>query len=95
MTTEYQSPYMGAYVRTFLEPGELEALRATLIAAGIELRDVPANPWQLCAFEVGRRRGGIYVNKHGETSMPAEIFEYLEQDVRVPGRAYGFRRWKG
>lgn len=85
---EFPRVYMGDYVREYVPGYELDALRRALERAGYVVRDVPNNPWQLFAVDGDGLTGGVYCNSQGLVSMPAEIHEYLTQEVRNP--AYGF-----
>lgn len=79
--------YMKGYKRgVTATTEELVALEEILWNAGYVIREVPQNEWQLFAVDRGLLTGGVYINKSGEISMPEEIYEYLEQEVRGNAR---------
>jgi hypothetical protein len=72
----------GPYVRFFATDEDLATLWRVLERAGYEVYDVPQNPWLLKGVRFKEEKGGVYTNKYGEISAPAEIYEYFTEEVQ-------------
>jgi len=77
------SAYMSDYVEDILSDAEVTRLRFTLRRAGYKVYPVPKNKWAIFGVEAPNgTMGCLYKNKYGTNKMPAEIYEYLEMEVR-------------
>ena len=75
--------YMSDYVETIITESEITKLRFALLRAKYKVYPVPKNKSAIYGIEnPGGAQGCLYKNKYGTNKMPAEVYEYLEMEVR-------------